>query len=267
GGVRFVLRVGAALATDRASMAAAGAAYYATLALFPAISTLITLYGLVFDRESVAGQMQALRAVAPAPVYALIAQRVAALLAQPAGRLGAGLALGLGLTLWSASAGTRSVLTALNVAYGMTERRGVVRFYALSLVLTLLAMVVAALAIAVLVALPLAAGLVGLGRAAERGAHLAGFAALLGFVAASLAVMYRVGTVPGEGRRAVWPGVVAATLLWLGASAALGVYMGRLANLGATYGPLAAVVGVMLWFYVSAYAVLVGAEVNAEWGA
>ena len=259
------------LVTDRAGMAAAGAAFYATLALFPAISTLISLYGLVFDRAAVAAQLQVLAGIAPEPVYALIAARVTALVAQPAARLGIGLAVASAVAFWSASAGTRSVLSALNLAYGVPERRGVVRFYAVTFAMTLAAMLVAVAGIAVLVGLPVVMGFVGLARHAALLVHLAGFGMLVGFVAAAVTVLYLVGPAPeggsgGSRGRRVWPGVVAATVLWLVVSGVLRLYMADVVGFGVAYGPLAAVVGVMLWFYWSVYAVLVGAELNAALG-
>jgi membrane protein len=259
--------IAAQLATDRASMAAAGAAFYATLALFPAISTLISLYGLAFDRASVAQQLRFLEGLLPAPAYALIAGRVQALIGQPPAQLGLGLAIASIMTFWSASAGTRAVLGALNVAYGVSEQRGFFRFHAMALGMTLAAMLVAVGGIAVLVGLPVVAGFLGLEAQAAALAHLAGFAMLVGFVAASVAVLYWVGpSRDGSARRVVWPGVAVATGLWLAASGALSFYVAHLPSFGATYGPLGAVVGIMLWFYLSVYAVLVGAEVNAVAG-
>ena len=266
---RTLLAIAEQLATDRASLAAAGAAFYATLALFPAISTLISLYGLVFDRASVGPQLRFLQGILPGPAYALIAARVGALVDQPVGRLGLGLTVASAVTFWSASAGTRAVLGALNVAYGVTERRGFLRFHAMALAMTLAAMLVAVGGIAVLVALPVVVGFVGLAAHVAALVHLAGFGMLVGFVAASVAVLYRVGP-SRDGpareagrRRRLWPGVAVATVLWLAASGALSFYVANLPSFGATYGPLGAVVGVMLWFYLSVYAVLVGAEVNA----
>ena len=271
---RTLLAIAESLATDRASLAAAGAAFYATLALFPAISTLISLYGLVFDRASVGLQLRFLQGILPGPAYALIAARVGALVDQPVGRLGLGLTVASAITFWSASAGTRAVLGALNVAYGVTERRGFLRFHAMALAMTLAAMLVAVGGIAVLVALPVVVGFVGLAAHVAALVHLAGFGMLVGFVAASVAVLYRVGPSrdggarggparEAGGRRRLWPGVVVATVLWLAASGALSFYVANLPSFGATYGSLGAVVGVMLWFYLSVYAVLVGAEVNA----
>ncbi len=252
------------LTTDLVSMAAAGGAFYATMALFPAMSTLISLYGLLFNRASVAGQLQFLRGILPSPTYALIAARVKDLLGQPPGKLGTGLAVAAVITFWSASAGTRSVLSALNVAYGVTEQRGFLRFNAIALGMTLATMLVAVGGIAVVVGLPVAIGFLGIAAHAAALVHALALLMLLGFVAAVVATFYRLGPADGAGgRRRLLPGVVLATGLWLAASAALSLYVSGLPSFGATYGSLGAVVGVMLWFYLSVYAVLVGAELNA----
>ena len=252
------------LTTDLVSMAAAGGAFYATMALFPAISTLISLYGLLFNRASVASQLQFLRGFVPPPTYALIAARVQDLLSQPPGKLGIGLAVAFTITFWSASAGTRSVLSALNVAYGVTEQRSFIRFNAIALAMTLATMLVAVGGIAVVVGLPVVIGFLGLALYATTVVHLLAVLMLLGFVAAVVATLYRLGpSYDAAGRRRLLPGVALATGLWLAASAALSFYVSSLPSFGATYGSLGAVVGVMLWFYLSVYAVLVGAELNA----
>ena len=262
---RTALAIAESLSTDRASLAAAGAGFYATLALFPAISTLISLYGLAFDRASVAPQLRFLHGLVPGPAYALIAAMVRALVDQPPARLGLGLAVSSAITFWSAAAGTKAVLGALNVAYGLTEQRGFLRFQAMALAMTLAAMLVAVGEIAVLVALPVMVGFLGLEAHVAALVHLAGFGMMVGFAAVSVAVLYRVGpSRAGGGRRRVWPGVLVATGLWLAVSGGLNFYVGHLPSFGATYGPLGAVVGIMLWFYLSVYAVLVGAEVNAQ---
>ncbi len=103
--------------TDQVSLAAAGCAFYATLALFPAISVLISVYGLAFNVSAVEQQLQVLRDVMPPPAFAMIDDRVRELVSQPNNALSLGLAIGLALAFWSAATGTKSVISALNVAY------------------------------------------------------------------------------------------------------------------------------------------------------
>jgi membrane protein len=255
----------AASITDRMTLAAAGCAFYATLALFPAISMLISVYGLAFNPDAVAAQLQVLQGLVPAPAFALISDRARELGSQLPGSLSTGLAVSTVLTFWSASTGTKAVLSALNVVHDVTEQRSVLRFQLSGLAITFAAVLVAALAIALLVFIPAAIAFVGLSRYSGGLLHIAALALLLGLFNVSLAVIYRIGPsrIPPP-HQPILPGVVLATLLWLAASTMLSWYVSHIASFGVTYGPLGAVVGIMLWFYVSAYAVLLGAELNAR---
>lgn len=251
--------------TDHVSLAAAGCAYYATLALFPAISMLISVYGLAFDVQAVEQQLQTVRDLLPPPVFALIDERVRQLVAQPSATLSIGLIVSLLITFWSAATGTKSVLSALNVAYDVTERRGILRFQLVALVMTLCGIMATVLAITVLVLLPPAISFVGLSRYGAVLINTAGMVMVIVLVGISIALLYRFGPSrrPPPDQR-IFPGAALATVLWLIASEALSFYVSRIAGFGITYGPLGAVVAVMLWFYLAAYAVLLGAELNAQ---
>lgn len=251
--------------TDRVSLAAAGCAFYATLALFPAMSMLISVYGLMFDPVSVEPQLQTLADVLPPPAFALIEARIHELIYQPKSNLSLGLLIGFVLTFWSSASGAKAVVSAVNVAYDVTDQRSFLRFEALGLTMTMTAVLCAVLAIAVLVALPVAIGFLGLSGQGGALIQRLGLLMLIGFFAVSIALLYRFGPCrrPPPNQR-VAPGVILATLLWLVASEILSWYVSSMANYGATYGSIGAVVGVMLWFYVSAYAVLLGAELNAR---
>jgi membrane protein len=251
--------------TDRVSLAAAGCAFYATLALFPAISMLISIYGMVFDPVSVAPQLDFLSGLLPPPAFALIQDRVHLLVSQSRGSLSLNLLASLLLTFWSSSTGAKSVLSAVNVAYDVTEQRPFLRFQAIGLAMTLVAILCAVLAIAVLVFLPAVLAAVGLSRHGGGLLHAASLLMLVGFFSVAIGLLYRFGPSrrpPPDPR--IKPGAVLATLLWLLASELLSLYVSHIDSYGATYGSLGAVVGIMLWFYISAYAVLLGAELNAR---
>jgi membrane protein len=231
--------------SDRVSLTAGGCAFYATLALVPAITTLISIYGLAFNPQNVEPQLHALQEVLPPPAFELIAERVHQLVAQPRARLSFGLGISTLVTLWSAAVGTKSVIAALNLAYGTAERRGIIRFQLVGLGLTLSAILVAVLGIALL--------------------RWAGLAMLVGFAVVAIALLYRFGpSRPKPPTRRIAPGTLLATGLWLVASGLLDFYIDHIATFGATYGPIGAFVGVMLSFFVSVYAVLLGAELNAQ---
>ena len=157
------------------------------------------------------------------------------------------------------------MLSALNVAYDTMERRGILGFQLIALAMTLCAVAAAVLAIAVLVFLPTVIWFIGLSDYSASLINMLSMALLVVLVGGSIALLYRYGPSrgPPPGRR-IFPGAILATLLWLIASAGLSFYVAHIAQFGVTYGPLGAVVAIMLWFYMSAYAVLLGAEVNAQ---
>ena len=250
--------------TDHVSLAAAGCAFYATLALFPAISVLISAYGLIFDPVAVEAQLQLLTGLLPAPAYALIDERLRQLVDRSSGHLSIGLGVSLVIAFWSSASGTKSIISALNVAYDVSERRSFLGFQLMGLSMTLMATVGAVLAIAVVVFLPPVVNIFSLPRHAAM-IHWASMTVMVGFFTTAVALLYRFGpsrTVPDDPR--ILPGAIFATVLWLVASELLTLYVSGIGTFGATYGSLGAGVGVMLWFYVSAYAVLLGAEVNAR---
>ncbi len=254
--------------SDRVSLAAAGCAFYATLALFPAIAILIFVYGLVFDPLTVEPQLQGLREFLPDSAFQLISARVHMLVTQPRGSLGLGLFISTSLAFWSAATGTKSIFSALNIAYDMPERRGILRFQLTALTLTLCAILGAILAIATLVFLPAVIGFLGLASHQASLIKLVSLAVTVLFVMLGIRLLYRFGPCSidetgEEIRHRIGTGALVATLVWLLASVALSFYVAHLASYDATYGPLGAVVGLMMWFYATVYAVLLGAELNA----
>ena len=265
---RAVVAAGRATTSQRVSLAAAGCAFYATLALFPSITMLISLYGLVYDPDTVQPQLHYLRHFMPPAAFSLISERIQSVVSQPTRGLGASFLISLALSLWSSSASTQSVLNALSLAYGKVETRGFIKFQLLSLGMTLIAIIGTALAIGVLVLIPITIARVGLSGYAQVLVTLLGFGVMVVFVIVALGLLYRFGPA-GNGRLFYAPGAGFATCLWLLGSWAFGLYVGHFAAYSVTYGPLSTMIGLMMWFYLTAYAVLFGAEVNAaldeEW--
>ena len=251
--------------SDRVSLSASGCAFWATLSLFPAISMVIALYGMVFDPVTVEPQLENIRHLLPAPAFEMISERVRTLVSHPGSTLGVSLLISTAVTLWSASTGTKSLISALNLAYEEQERRGLLAFQAVGLLMTLGAILGAILALAILVLLPAVISFLGLSAHTQGLVQFGSFADLVIFVLSALSVLYRFG--PSR-RVAQWhwitPGSVVATVLWLIASLLFSFYVQHIATFNATYGPLGAVAGIMMWFWVTAYAVLFGAELNAE---
>ncbi len=258
-------RTWGAISSDRVSLSASGCAFWATLALFPAISMLVSIYGLVFDPTTVAPQLEQLRPLLPPAAFDLISKQVQSLVSHGGTTLGASLLVSTALALWTASTGTKSMLSALNLVYSTEESRGFLRFQATGLLLTLFAIVGAVLGLAILVLLPAVLGFIGLSWHLQGLLALAGHVLLVLFVLAALSLLYRLGpNRPGARWRFATPGSVLATILWLIASVLFSLYVGHVATYDTTYGPLGAVAGVMIWFWVSSYLVLAGAELDNE---
>lgn len=265
---RSVVAAVRAASSQRVSLVAAGCAFYATLALFPTITMLISLYGLVYNPDTVQPQLHYLQSFMPPAAFSLISERVQSVVAQPARGLGLSFLISLMISLWSSATGTKSVLNALTLAYNQTETRGIIKFQLVSIGMTLIAILGAALAIGVLVFIPVALAFLGLPAGAQFFVTLLGFLAMIAFVVISLGLLYRYGPA-GGGRTFYAPGATIATLVWLLGSWLFGFYVGHFAAYSATYGPLSTLIGLMMWFYVTAYVVLFGAEINAaldeEW--
>jgi membrane protein len=249
--------------SDRVALSAAGCAFFATLALFPIMSVLVSLYGLLFDPRTVETQILLARDLLPPQVYWLIADRLHHLVAQHHARLGVGLGLGFIGAFWSAAVGLRSMLSAICLAYGEGARPRFLRFQITALAMTLLVIASAVIVLAMLVSMPTMFGFVSPWAARMRGVHLTSFALLTAFAGQAVAVLYRFGPAHRT-RRVVTPGAVLALAMGLAASGLLTFYIDHLATFGTTYGPLGAAAGAMLWLFGTAYAALLGAELNAQ---
>ena len=251
---------------DNISIIAGGVAYYALLALFPAIAALVSLFGLIADPTTIEAQIANLEDLMPAEALQILSDQARSVASAPSNGLGWGLIIGLLLTLWSASRGTNSLITALNIAYGESEKRNFFYLILLSYGLTVAALLFVILTLALIVAVPAAINLLGLNETPI--AIAAGFARwpiLAIAVMFALGVLYRVAPSRRDAKwRWVSWGAVAATALWLLGSAGFSLYVSNFGSYNETYGSVGAVVILLLWFNVSAYVILLGAELNAE---
>lgn len=265
---RALVAAGYATATQRVSLVAAGCAFYATLALFPTITMLISLYGMVYNPDTVQPQLHYLESFMPPAAFSLISDRIQSLVSEPAKGLGISFVISLLISFWSSSTGTQSILNALTLAYNEKETRGMIKFQLVSLGMTLVAIIGTALAIGILVLIPVVITFVGLSEYAKILVASLSFVVMIAFVLIALGLLYRYGPA-GTGRTFYAPGAGIATVVWLLGSWAFGLYVGNFAAYSVTYGPLATLIGLMMWFYLTAYVVLFGAEVNAaldrEW--
>lgn len=260
-----LLRTKAEMNQDNLSLVAAGIAFYGLLAIFPAIAAAISLYGLVADPATVEQQMSSLMGVMPQEAAGILREQLRSLASQPSAGLSAGLIGGLLLTLWSSAKGTKALMQGLNIVYDEDERRGFFRLNGTAFLLTAGGIVFGLVALALVAVLPALLGLLPLPDWLRATVSLVRWPVLLGVVLVALAAAYRYG--PSR-RLAKWTwvswGAVAATVLWLVASIGFSVYVSNFGSYGKTYGSVGAVVILMMWFYLTAYVALLGAELNAE---
>lgn len=250
---------------DRLLATAAGVVFFGLLAVFPAITALVSCYGLVANPSTIGANLQTLALMLPEGSFQIVQDQIARVLMKGNTALGATFLFGLGLAIWSANAGVKAVIDALNVVYEEREKRGFVRLNLLSLAFTTGGIAALLLMVSAVVAVPLALDHVGLAPHSQLIISLMRWPLLLAILLIALALLYRFG--PSR-RPARWQwlsvGTLAAALLWIAGSSLLSWYLSNFANYSATYGSLGAAIGLMIWMWMSAIIVLCGAELNSE---
>ncbi|WP_312402452.1 YihY/virulence factor BrkB family protein [Rhizobium sp.] len=258
-------RIVSGVMEDRVTLIAAGVTYYLLLALFPAASVLVSLYGLLADPAAIADRIASLGSVMPADALDIFLNQVRALSAEGGATLSAGLVGGLALALWSANNGIKALFDAMNVAYREKEKRSIVRLNLVSLAFTFGAFLIAIVILFSMGVVPAVLNYFWLDRWAELIIRVARWPIMMVFVGFGIMALYRFGPSrePAKVRWLTW-GAVFSTLLWFAASLGVSFYLSNIANYNATYGTLGALIGFMVWTWISAIIVIVGAEINAE---
>ncbi len=258
-------RVGSGFSQDRVMAEAAGVTFYGLLALFPAIASLISIYGLITDPASLAGQLRGLVGIVPDGGLDIIRTQVSTLASSGHKALGFGVAIGLATSLWSANAGMKSLFDALNVVFHEREKRSFVRLTLTSLGFTLGAVAFLIIALLAVVALPIALAFVGLGSVTATLVAIGRWPLMLAVLAMALGLIYRYGPSRTPARwRWVSSGGAAAAVVWVLASAGFSYYVANFGSYNKTYGSLGAVIGFMTWIWISGMVILLGAELDAQ---
>jgi membrane protein len=248
---------------DQVPLLAAGVAFYALLSLFPAIIAGVSIYGLVADPTTVQDQIAKLTQVLSPETATLVGEQLKQVTSGAGGALGLATVIGILTALWSASSGMKALITGVNLAYDETETRKFVKLRGLAIVLTLGAMVLLAVALATIVGYPPIADT--LPTVLRWLVAILRFVILGGLLVVGLAVLYRFAPDRDQPKWSwVSWGSGIATLLWVLATIGFSVYANSFGNYNKTYGALAGVIILMFWLFLSAFVVLVGAELNTE---
>ncbi len=247
------------------TVVSAGCAFYALFAIFPALSALIALYGLMTDPASVEKEFGMLSSVLPAQAYAIVIEQIRALAAASNRTLGWSFGVSIALAIWSVMSLTEAIFAALNIAYDEEERRSFLRFYLSAFLFAVAGIVGGVAMLLAIVYVPLLFAYAGYLEGYERLIAIARWPLMALFVLALLAALYRYGPCR---KRPKWSwvsvGSLFATALWLLASAGFSFYVAHFAQYDKIYGSLGAVIILLFWLYLSFYIVLLGAEINAQ---
>lgn len=250
---------------DEVSILAGGVAFFALFAVIPGVVALMSIYGLVAEPRDVQNQIEAVVSIVPPSARRLVRDQASEALLRSPDSLSITAVAGVLVSIWSVNKAMIALLSAINVAYNETKQRSFIRQYIVGLLWTLVALTAAAVAIALVVALPIVLDIIGLSHVSELIVSLVRWPVLFGLVLAGLAVLYRYGPVrkPAQWRWVLW-GAGFATFLWILGSVGLSAYVSNFGDYDKVYGSLGAVIVLLLWFYLTAYVIILGAELNSE---
>ena len=250
---------------DRILLVAAGTTFYVLLSVFPALAAFVSLYGFVADPTTIEKHVAFLSGLLPADGFDLIRNQLHALSAQAHGTLSLGFLFGLAVALWSADSGVKGIFEGLNVAYGEMEKRSFIKVTLVSFAFTIGGLLVGICFILAIGIIPAVLSFFMFDPKEKMLVDLLRWPPVFLLAAAGIVLLYRYG--PSR-ERAKWRwlswGAAFATVVWLLASWAFSFYLAHFANYNATYGALGAVIGFMMWIWISAIIILLGAELNAE---
>jgi membrane protein len=258
-------RVFNALFENRLMALSGGVAFFVLLSVFPAIATVVSLYGLIADTHTVAAQLSLLVGILPDGVLELIRNQINLVVGSANDRLGLAFFVSFAIALWSANSGVSALFDALNVVYGEKEKRSLVKFYATTLAVTLSSILFIVATLTTVIGLPATLHLFGLSALTEISLQILRWPLLLFTVMLGLAVLYRVGPSrrDAQWRWLTWGSAIAA-VLWIAASMLFSWYVASWDSYNRIYGSLGAAIGFMTWTWLSILIVLIGATFNAE---
>jgi membrane protein len=261
----IVARVKAEIGSDHVSLVAAGLAMYGLLAVFPGLAAAVSIYGMFASPTDVIEHMRTFSAILPPGTFDLFSQQLQTLASRGQGTLTIGALAGLAVALWGARAAMASMMTATNIAYAEVEKRGFIRQTLLSLLFTCAAIVGFLVMLAIGVVVPVALKVLGTSQWVQWIGGAVRWLALWAFAVVGLGLLYRYAPSRQRARWhwVTWGSAIAATL-WILLSVGFAFYVGSFGTYGKTYGALGSVIALLMWFYLSSFVVVVGAEINAE---
>ncbi len=252
------------MAADNLSIVAAGVAFYAFLAVVPALAAVLALYAFFADQGRMGAQLESLAQVVPSEAMPLLRQQIQRIV-QNDQAAGISAVLGVLVAVYGSARATKGLMTGLNIAYDEREKRGFIRLNLTAFILTFAAILGVIVAVILVTALPALLDAIGLTAGSALLLNILRWPLLIGLFMGGLSVMYRFAPSreAPQWRWLSW-GAGAASAFWILGSAAFSFYVSNFGSYEKTYGSLGAIVVFLLWLMLSAFAVLLGAELNTE---
>ncbi len=251
----------------RLTLVAAGVAFYAFLALVPTLVAVVSVYSLFADPADIADQVQDWAAALPQEAQALLTEQLTSLATTSGAGLTITLIVAVVIALWSASTGVANLVMGVQVAMGQKETRKFVTKRGMALAMTLGAILVLGLVLALVAIAPAWLADQGMGGGSRWALGILRWPVLAVLLVVALAVLYHLAKPGNRGRlRVVTWGTLVGAGLWLIASLLFSLYTANWASYNDTYGSLGGIVVVLLWLWIGVITVMVGAEVDAELG-
>jgi len=244
---------------------AAGATFYLLLALFPALAVFVSLYGIVADPNTIADHIAYIGQFLPRAGTDILTSQLEYLVTRDPASLSIGFLSGLLFSLWSANNGVKTLFEAMNVAYGEQEERSFVRLNAIAFLFTMGAVFIGIVMFVTVGVVPIIMNLIGAESLTDELIAAARWPLVFVLAVGGISMVYRYGPSRARARwKWVFFGASLTAGIWLLASMGFSWYLQNFANYGATYGSLGAVVGFMMWVWISSTIFIIGAEINAE---
>jgi membrane protein len=260
----IVVRVFNRMMGDQIGVLAGGMSFYAFLSVFPAVAAALMVWGLFTNMTTLGPQLQAVRDVVP-DAFGLVADQMVHIANQSDGALTFGLVVSGILALWSASGGVTALMGTMNLTYHEKEKRSLVRVYLTSFAFTIGGIIFVALSMAAIAAVPPILEAFYLGAFIEALIRIVRWLMMIALFMIACALIYRFAPSRVHARwRWIVPGAVLASIVWLIASLVFSVYLANFNAYNTTFGSLGAVAALLMWFWLSAYAICMGAELNSQ---
>lgn len=261
----FIVAVAGRMGDGHFGLVAAGVAFFAMFAVFPGLGAAVALWGLIADPGVIRGYLEVAERFLPPEAGQLVHDQVMGLILAPRTALQWTTILSLMIALYSARAGVSALVTGLDVVH-RSRPRGWLWGWAVDFMLTAALIGALFVALVTVVVVPILLSYVELGTFEAWLSKVLPFGAMFLLVLTCLSILYRFGPNVEGGLRSPWisVGVLVAALAWAGVSIGFSMYLANFNSYNAIYGSIGAVIILMMWLYLSVWAVLLGGAINAE---